>query len=65
MDVHTHSKIINTSMGEMHMKCRDMKKVERSEGRVLALPVKFYFLGKKRDIRRIFGWDRCLCCIIF
>ena len=46
------------------MKCRDMKKVERSEGRALALPVKFYFLRKKRDIRRIFGWDRCLCCII-
>ena len=36
MNVHRHNKIINTSFGGMHMKCREMRKVGWSQCRALA-----------------------------
>lgn len=39
MDTYTHSKITKTSMGRMYMNCRNMKKVERKEGKALTLSV--------------------------
>lgn len=49
MDTYMHSKMTKTSMGRMCMNCRNMKKVERKEGKALTLSVTF--LGGAREGR--------------
>lgn len=55
MDTYTHSKITKTFMGRMCMNCRNMKKVERKEGKALTLSVTFLGgAGEERNIQTMF-----------